>query len=71
MPGWLAAIAEWNPISALVQALRELWGNSLPATEAQALPLQHPVLTTVIWSVALTAIFAPLAVRAFQRRSRD
>jgi ABC transporter DrrB family efflux protein len=71
MPGWLATIAEWNPLSSLVQALRELWGNALPATESQAWPLQHPVLMTVVWSLVLTAIFAPMAVRSFQRRARD
>jgi ABC-2 type transport system permease protein len=71
MPTWLATIAEWNPISALVQALRDLWGNSIPATESQAWPLQHPVLMTVVWSLVLTAIFAPLAVRSFRHRSRD
>jgi hypothetical protein len=33
--------------------------------------LQHPVAMTVVWSVVLTAVFAPLAVAAFRRRSRD
>lgn len=71
MPGWLSTVAEWNPISALVQALRDLWGNGEPATASSAWPLHHPVLMTVVWSVLLTAIFAPLALKAFARRSRD
>ena len=73
MPDWLRFLAEWNPISALVQALRELWGNDggFPAPVDAALPLQHPVLTTIIWSVGLSAILAPLAVRAFVRRTTD
>jgi ABC-type polysaccharide/polyol phosphate export permease len=71
MPDWLATIAEWNPLSSLVQATRDLWGNGQPAGADAALPLQHPVLTTVLWAVGLTAIFAPLALRAFQQRSRD
>jgi len=33
--------------------------------------LQHPVLVSVGWSILLTAVFAPLAVKAFRRRSRD
>ena len=61
---WLRTIAEWNPISSLMQAMRELWGNGPPALPDAALPLQYPVLTTVIWSVAITAVVAPLAVRA-------
>lgn len=68
---WLRTIAEWNPISSLVQAMRELWGNVPPASADAALPLQHPVLTTVIWAVVITAVVAPLAVRAFIRRTTD
>ena len=71
MAGWLRTIAEWNPISSLVQAMRELWGNGPEALPDAALPLHHPVLTTVIWSVAITAVVAPLAVRAFIRRTTD
>lgn len=68
---WLRTIAEWNPISSLVQAMRELWGNVPPAPADAALPLQHPIITTVIWSVVITAVVAPLAVRAFLRRTTD
>jgi len=71
MPAWLQTVAEWNPISALVQATRDLWGNGDPAGPSAAWPLHHPVLTTVVWSIGLTAVFAPLAMRAFRRRSRD
>jgi len=71
MTPWLRTIAEWNPISSLVQSMRELWGNVPPAPADAALPLQHPVLTTVIWSVLITAVVAPLAVRAFIRRTTD
>lgn len=71
MPDWLGTIAEWNPISALVQATRNLWGNGLPADSTAAWPLQHPVLMTVVWSLVLTMVFAPLALAAFRRRSRD
>ena len=33
--------------------------------------LQHPELTTVIWSLAITAVIAPLALRAFNARTTD
>jgi ABC transporter DrrB family efflux protein len=71
MPSWLRVIAEWNPVSSLTQACRQLWGNGPDAPSDAAWPLQHPVLMTLVWSVALTALFAPLAVAAFRRRSRD
>lgn len=71
MPPWLRVVAEWNPVSSLAQATRELWGNA-PAVGADAAwPLQHPVLMSVVWPLLLTAIFAPLAVLAFRRRSQD
>lgn len=69
MPTWLRTIAEWNPISAVVQGMRELWGNAPVAGPDAALPLQHPVLATLIWVVALTAVLAPLSLRAFNRRT--
>lgn len=71
MPTWLRVIAEWNPISAVTQACRELWGNGLQAPADAAWPLQHAVPVSVGWSLLLTAVFAPLAVSAFRRRSRD
>lgn len=71
MTPWLRAIAEWNPVSALAQACRELWGNTAAAPADAAWPIQHAVLMSVIWPLILTAIFAPLAISAFRRRSRD
>ncbi|WP_231744744.1 ABC transporter permease [Mycobacterium sp. GA-1199] len=69
MPHWLRVIAEWNPVSSLAQAMRQLWGNGGPAPPDAQLPLHHPVLATVIWSMLLTAVFAPFALRAYARRT--
>ncbi len=71
MPAWLRTIAEWNPVSALSQALRQLWGNGPAAPPDAAWPLHHPVLMTVVWSVLITALVAPAAVASFRRRSSD
>ena len=71
MPAWLRTLAEWNPVSALTQSLRELWGNGPDAPDSAAWPLQHPEVTTVVWSLVIASVFAPLAVAAFRRRSRD
>jgi ABC transporter DrrB family efflux protein len=67
----LRTLAEWNPISSLVQAVRELWGNTGPAPADAALPLQYPVLSTVIWTLALTAVLAPLSLRVFRNRTQQ
>ena len=71
MPKGLRVIAEWNPVSSLAQALRELWGNGPAARPEAQLPLHHPVLSTILWSVAMTAVIAPFALRAYARRTTD
>jgi ABC transporter DrrB family efflux protein len=71
MTPWLRTIAEWNPISSLVQAMRELWGNTPPAPPDAALPLQHPELFSAGWSILIAVLIAPLAVRAFNRRTSE
>ena len=66
LPTPLRVFAEWNPVSAVTQAARELFGNIAPGTpEPGAWPLQNPVLYTLIWVVAIIAIFAPLAIRRY------
>src|SRR5580658_3581583 len=65
MPGWLQPVAEWNPMSSLAAACRSLFGNPNPAAQVHVWPAQHPELAVVCWSLALLAIFAPLAVRMY------
>lgn len=68
LPTALRAFAEWNPVSAVTQAVRELVGNIPPGTpDPTAWPLQNPVLYTLIWIVAIVAIFAPLSVRKYKK----
>ncbi|HYO85751.1 MAG TPA: ABC transporter permease [Dermatophilaceae bacterium] len=71
MTPWLRTIAEWNPISSLVQAMRTLWGNAPAAPPEASWPLHHPVLVTICWTVGLAAVIAPFALRAFLRRTQD
>jgi ABC-type polysaccharide/polyol phosphate export permease len=68
MPGWLGTIAEWNPLSATVAAVRELFGN--PGLGGDSWIAQHAMLMAVVWPVVLTAIFVPLAVGRYQHLSR-
>lgn len=63
LPGPLKAFAEWNPVSAVTQAARDLFGNIPPGTPTpDAWSLQNPVLYTLIWIVVIVAVFAPLSV---------
>jgi ABC transporter DrrB family efflux protein len=57
MPAGLRHVAEVNPVSTMVDAIRALWlggdmGNSL--------------WLSVVWCVVLIALFAPLAVRKYR-----
>jgi ABC-2 type transport system permease protein len=67
-PTVLKAIADWNPVSAVVQAARQLFGNTAPSLEtSHAWSLQHPVPYVLAWVVVLLAVFVPLSVRAYLR----
>jgi ABC-2 type transport system permease protein len=67
-PTVLKAIANWNPVSAIAQAVRNLFGNTAPALVVPDVwPLQHPVTYTLIWVVVLLVVFVPLAVRTYLR----
>ncbi len=71
MPTWLRVFAEWNPLSSVVQAMRQLWGNAPAVGPDAALPLQYPLLSSVLWIVGLTVVIAPIAIKAFDARTRD
>jgi ABC transporter DrrB family efflux protein len=69
MPTVLRAIADWNPVSAVTAAARQLFGNPNPSAAVHAWPMQHPVAASVLWSMAILAVFAPLATHVFRRRT--
>src|SRR3712207_8445172 len=64
-PAVLRTFAEWNPVSTVTQAARELFGN-IPASapEPEAWSLQNPVIYTLLWAAVILAVFVPLSVRA-------
>ncbi len=71
MPGWLQAIADWNPVSAVTAGARQLWGNPNPSASISAWPMQHPIEASLAWSVLILAVAAPLASRHFRRRTTE
>jgi ABC-2 type transport system permease protein len=67
-PPVLRTFAEWNPVSAVVQSARELFGNvpvGMPPPDVWS--LQNPELYTLIWTAIILAVFVPLSVRMYQR----
>jgi ABC-2 type transport system permease protein len=71
MPALLQDLANWNPVSAVTTASRQLLGNPNPSASIHAWPLQHPILASLTWSAALIAIFATLASTLYRRRTTD
>lgn len=68
LPGVLRTIAEWNPVSAVTQASRELFGNTHPAMPApEVWPLQNPVLASLGWIAVILLVFVPLAINRYQK----
>jgi ABC-2 type transport system permease protein len=69
LPNWLQPIAEWNPVSALASACRDLWGNPNPYATT-GFPAEHPIWLTLIWVVIIVAVFAPLGVHRYRSLNR-
>ncbi|MCQ4213542.1 ABC transporter permease [Streptomyces longispororuber] len=69
MPGWVRTVAEWNPISAVATAVRELFGNA-PVPHGAAWPVTHPVAGSLAWCAVLLAVCVPLAVRRYANAGR-
>jgi ABC transporter DrrB family efflux protein len=58
MPGWLQAFAKHQPVTAAVNAVRSLVLGG---------PWVSDVLISLGWTAGLLAVFAPLAIRKYQR----
>jgi ABC-2 type transport system permease protein len=71
MPKPLQYFAEWNPVSTMVAACRELFGleNQFGAT-AGSFPSEHPLITSIFYMFLIMAIFVPLSVRKYANKSK-
>lgn len=67
MPRALQYFAEWNPVSTMVAACRQLFGlkNQFGAT-AGSYPSEHPLTTSLIYILLIMVIFMPLALRKYR-----
>jgi ABC-2 type transport system permease protein len=68
MPEILQWIAVLNPVSVLIAATRELFGNPLTPVSQHVWPMEHPVLAAWLYTVALVAIGWTLAQRRYNAR---
>ncbi|WP_327356549.1 ABC transporter permease [Streptomyces sp. NBC_01304] len=60
MPGWLESFTKYNPMSGLADAARGLMVGG---------PIQHGLIVTLAWTVGLTVVMAPIAIRKFTNKS--
>ena len=68
LPEPLRTFAEWNPVTSLAGALRDLFGNPTGLVlPSDPWPIHHPVAYTLLWVLGMIAVAAPLAVRFYQR----
>ena len=68
MPKVLQYFAEWNPVSTMVAACRELFGvKNVFGVTANSYPSSHPLTTSLIYMVIIMLIFAPLALRKYRK----
>lgn len=68
MPLVLRTIAEWNPTTALSDAVRVQFGNpNTPLQPDDPWSVAHPGAYSVIWILGIVAVCAPLSIRAYQR----
>lgn len=58
MPGWLQAFAKNQPVTAVVDGVRALVLGG---------PTASDVLVALAWTVGITVVFAPLAIRRYRK----
>ncbi|GLI03631.1 ABC transporter permease [Phytohabitans aurantiacus] len=68
MPGWLGAIAAWNPVSSTAGAIRDLFAS--PAVASGYWIEDHAMTAALIWPALIIAAFVPLAIRRYQHLSQ-
>ena len=71
MPNALQWFASVNPVSVMVAAIRELFGNPTAPVTKDVWTLTHPVVSAWIMTIAMLAVFVPLTIRRYRLRTTD
>ena len=64
-------MATVNPVSVLIAAIRELFGNPITPVTKHVWPIDHPVAAAWLYSIALVALGWWLAQRRYRARTTD
>lgn len=71
MPGWLGAVAAWNPVSSTANAIRELFHTpGIEVFQTSYWIDGVPIAGAVAWPIVVMAVFLPLAVRQYRNLSK-
>jgi ABC transporter DrrB family efflux protein len=71
LPEALQWVAAWNPVSVMVAAIRELFGNPVGAVTKSTWPLEHPVAAAFGLCLLVLAAAVPATLRRYRSRTTD
>ena len=71
LPTILQQIAAWNPVSVVVQAVREMFGNPTAPLTVHSWPLEHAQVAAFLYCVLILAIAVPASLRRYRARTSD
>ncbi len=71
MPNVLQWVAAWNPVSVVVAAVREMFGNPASTVGKHTWPLDHPIPAAFMYCALLLLVFVPASLRRYRTRTSD
>jgi ABC transporter DrrB family efflux protein len=71
MPEVLQWVAAWNPVSVVVAAIREMFGNPTAAVSKHTWPLDHPIPAAFLYCGLILLIAVPASIRRYRARTSD
>jgi ABC-2 type transport system permease protein len=71
LPSVLQQIAAWNPVSVVVQAVREMFGNPTAPLTVHTWPLEHAQVAAFLYCILILAIAVPASLRRYRARTSD
>ena len=67
LPGPLETFAEWNPVSAVAEAVRVAFGNTGDIVHTEPWSMANPFAYSLIWIGIILLVFVPLSIRQYGR----
>jgi ABC-2 type transport system permease protein len=71
LPNALQWVAAWNPVTVMVGAVRELFGNPVSPVTKHTWPLEHLVPAAFLYCAVILALAVPAALRRYRARTSD